>query len=79
MKDSLKKANAFIEKYLNKGGRRRLWIMLMIVAIVMITMTLLDSAVFTLNTPKAATTEEFLASVKAGDVDTVYYLSLIHI
>ena len=24
MKDSLKKANAFIEKYLNKGGRRRL-------------------------------------------------------
>jgi cell division protease FtsH len=75
MKDSLKKANAFIEKYLNKGGRRRLWIMLMIVAIVMITMTLLDSAVFTLNTPKAATTEEFLASVKAGDVDTVYYSS----
>ena len=75
MGDSLKKANEFIEKNLNKGGRRGLWISLMIAAIVLIMITLFDSAIFRLNVPDKATTEEFISSLKAGDVDTVYYNS----
>lgn len=65
--------NAYVERYLNKGGRRNLWIALIIIAIIVIGLTVLDAAVFELNTPETTTTSEFIASLEAGDVDTVYY------
>ena len=75
MKDLFNRFNAFVEKYINKGGRRNLWISLMIMAIILIVMTGFDSAIYKLNMPEETTTSEFIASLEAGDVDTVYYNS----
>ncbi len=73
MKEFSQRFNAYVERYLNKGGRRNLWIALIIIAIVTIGFTMLDAAVFKLNTPETTTTTEFMTSLAAGDVDTVYY------
>lgn len=73
MKDFLNRINMFVERNINKGGRRNLWITLIVLAIVLIAMTIFDSAFFALNIPQKATTDEFMASLKAGNVDTVYY------
>lgn len=73
MKKTFQKFNEYIEKNLNKGGRRNLWIVLMIAAIILITLTLLDSAIFAINMPEEATTAEFMESLRAGDIDTIYY------
>lgn len=47
----------------------------MIMAIILIVMTGFDSAIYKLNMPEEVTTSEFIASLEAGDVDTVYYNS----
>lgn len=73
MKDLSNRINSFIEKYINKGGRRDFWISLMIIAIFLIILTCFDSAVYNLNIPDETTTSEFMASLEAGDIDTVYY------
>lgn len=73
MNDFFKKVNSIIEKYLNKGGRRNLWIVLIIIGVALIAITFLDSMVYSLNIPEKVTTEEFMTSLRAGDIDTVYY------
>lgn len=73
MSDFQRKFNDNIEKYLNKGGRRGLWLMIMIIAISLIAITMFDAAIYQANVPEETTTAEFLASLEAGDVDTVYY------
>ena len=75
MKDLFNRFNVFVEKHINKGGRRNLWISLMLIAIVLMTMTFLDSAVYKMNTPDETTTGEFMKSLEAGDIDTIYYNS----
>ena len=73
MRDKIKNLNNYIEKKLNKSGRRNLWIVLMIVAIVFIFITLFDNMMFQMNVPKETTTAEFMESLCAGDIDTIYY------
>lgn len=75
MNDYLHRFNTYIEAKLNKGGRRNLWLLLMIISIVLVALTFFDSAIFALNIPKEATTDEFMASLEAGDIDTIYYSS----
>lgn len=75
MTDFFRKVNATIEKYLNKGGRRNLWIAVIITLLVLVFITCFDTALYRLNMPDEATTAEFMASLRAGDVDTVYYSS----
>lgn len=73
LKKAFNKFNSTIERYLNKGGRRKSWIILIILATIMVAFTAIDSAIFEANVPQKTTTEEFMASLEAGDVDTVYY------
>ena len=73
MKELQRKINDFIEKHLNKGGRRNLWLTIILIAFVMIWMTLFDNMMYKLNTPEEVTTAEFLESLEAGDIDTIYY------
>lgn len=73
MKNLFRRFNDYIEQKISKSGKRKLWIILIVIAIVLITITLFDSAIFRLNTPEKATTAEFLESLKAGEIDTVYY------
>ena len=73
MKDLQRRLNENIEKYLNKGGRRGLWLMIIIIAISLIAITILDVAIYETNVPEETTTAEFFESLKAGDVDTIYY------
>lgn len=73
MTDFFNKVNRSIEKYLNKGGRRNLWITLMIVSVILISITMLDTMMYDYNTPETVSTEEFMTSLKAGDIDTIYY------
>lgn len=73
MNDFFNKVNRIIEKYLNKGGRRNLWITLMIVGVILMCITMMDTMVYNYNIPETATTEEFMTSLKAGDIDTIYY------
>lgn len=75
MNDFLHNINTTIERYLNKGGRRKLWLILMLVAIFLLGATILDNTVYQLNMPEEATTKEFMQSLEAGDVDTIYYSS----
>ena len=73
MKELQRKINDFIERHLNKGGRRNLWLTVILIAFVMIWMTLFDNMMYKLNTPEEVTTAEFLESLEAGDIDTIYY------
>lgn len=73
MTDFFDKVNRSIEKYLNKGGRRNLWITLMIVSVILLSITMLDTMMYDYNTPETVSTEEFMTSLKAGDIDTIYY------
>lgn len=73
MKSFSNNVNKFIEKYLNKDGRRNLWLMLIIIAIILVFITMMDSAVFYANIPEETSTAEFMTSLKAGDIDTIYY------
>ena len=75
MKDYFDKINRYIEKYLNKGGRRNLWIILIIVFIVMISLTLADTAIYNYNIPETVSTEEFMTDLESGNIDTIYYSS----
>ena len=68
-----KKMNDDIDSYFSKNGRRNIWIFIIIVIIVMLFMTFFDNAVFNLNIPETVTTEEFMSSLEAGDIDTIYY------
>ncbi len=73
MTDFFRKVNATIEKYLNKGGRRNLWIAVIITLLVLVFITCFDTALYHLNMPEETTTAEFMESLRAGDVDTIYY------
>lgn len=73
MGDLFHNINKFIEKKLNKGGRRDLWIILMIISISLVCITFIDNVMYKANIPETSTTEEFMASLTAGDIDTVYY------
>lgn len=73
MSDFLKKINSTIEKYLNKGGRRNLWLVLMIVGVFLIVLTVTDSAIYRINMPDEVTTEEFMGDLRGGKIDTIYY------
>lgn len=73
MKHIMKRFDDYIDHNLNKGGRRSLWIVLIIIAVILIMATLWDYMLFCANVPQETTTEGFLTSVKNGEVDTVYY------
>ena len=73
MKKLQQKINEFIEMHLNKGGRRRLWLVLILIAMTMMGATVLDNAMYKYNVPEETTTAEFIASLEAGDIDTIYY------
>lgn len=73
MKKFQHKINDSIEKRLNKGGRRNLWLAFILIMSVLIWMTLFDNMMYKLNTPEETTTAEFLESLEAGDIDTIYY------
>lgn len=73
MKKLQQKINEFIETHLNKGGRRKLWLMLILIAMAMMGATVLDNAMYKFNVPEETTTAEFMASLEAGDIDTIYY------
>ena len=73
MRNALRRFDDYVERNLNKGGRRSFWIVLIIIAITLIMATICDYMLFNINVPKTATTEEFITSLKAGDVDTIYY------
>lgn len=75
MKKKQNRINDFIETHLNKGGRRKLWLVLMLVVFTMAGMTVLDNAMYRYNIPEETTTSEFFASLEAGDIDTIYYNS----
>lgn len=70
---ALKKFDNYIDRNLNKGGRRGLWITLIIIAIFLIMATLFDFMLFNANMPDETTTDEFISSLENGEVDTVYY------
>lgn len=67
------KFNKFIEDKLNKGGRRRLWLTLILVIIGLSFVTIADIAVYQYYIPDTVNVEEFFESLKAGDIDTIYY------
>lgn len=73
MKKLQQKINEFIEMHLNKGGRRKLWLILILIAMTMMGATVLDNAMYKYNVPEETTTAEFMASLEAGDIDTIYY------
>lgn len=75
MKKHLDDFNKFIEDKLNKSGNRKLWLILMIIAIFLVMITCLDSAVFQANIPIEVPTAEFIQSLENGDIDTIYYSS----
>lgn len=73
MGDSIRKFNETVEKYLNKGGKRNLWLILMVITIFLMFATIGDRLYYTSNIPKEVTTEEFMADLEAGNIDTIYY------
>lgn len=75
MKKHLDDFNKFIEDKLNRSGNRKLWLILMIIAIFLVIITCLDSAVFQANVPIEVSTAEFMESLENGDIDTIYYSS----
>ena len=75
MKDLIERFNKSIEDKLNKGGRRNLWITLMLVALALFFIAAADSAVYNYNVPQQVTTDEFFEDLRAGNIDTIYYNS----
>lgn len=73
MKDFQKKFNQLIEKNLNKGGRRNVWLMLILVAFFLVAITIIDSAIYEYNIPKEVSVSEFFSDLDAGNIDTIYY------
>lgn len=73
MGDFFKRINETIERFLNKGGRRSMWIGLMLVSLCLIFLTVVDNEIYKSNIPQTVTSEEFLEDLKAGNIDTIYY------
>ena len=73
--DIFEKTNKYIENWLNKRGNKNVWVGAILASFVIIMISMYIEVDYRNNVPEEVSHEEFVSSLEAGDIDTIYYSS----
>lgn len=75
MSESINNVNRNIDKWLNRGDKRGVWIFVILLSVLLVIATIADQIIYNATMPPLVSSEEFQADLEAGNIDTLYYSS----